>query len=204
MASTYTFSNLTGTTFSSTTATITTANITTLNPTIIAVGASGVTPISTPSGFCNKSIFSVTAGTNTTMASGTQMVTSIWVPVNFTVTNINFLIGGTGGTNKVYGVLYDSTGAVLGNSSLTSGGATVGTASTIQTLALTSTVAIKGPGIFFVGISYNGNTATLATIPAHLQDGLWAGQVSQVHGTVAAITAPSTFTADKGPFVFLN
>lgn len=169
----------------------------------VTVGASGLVPVSTPSGFCNIAPATVTTGTNTTPASGTQFVTSVFIPVNFTVTGIAYLIGGTGGTNKVYAVLYDSTGAVLGNSSLTTGGATVGTASQIQTLALTATYAAKGPGIFYVGISMNGNTARIQTVAAFTQAGIWGGTVAQTHGTVAAITPPTTFTADQAPYVFI-
>jgi len=182
----------------------TSATVTALTATI---GANGVTPISAPTGLCNWQPIAATSGTDTTPADGTQFVTSIWIPCNMTITNINYLIGSVGGTNVVYGVLYDSTGAVLRNTAITSGGATVGTAANIQTLALTSTYAAKGPGRFFVGISINGNTARLRTVPAHCQAGLFAGSVSQTHGTsptVAAITPPSTFTADKAPLVFLS
>lgn len=163
----------------------------------------GVAPISAPSGFANWKPDTATSGTDTTPASGTQFVTSLWIPVNMTLTGVAYLIGSVGGTDKVYAVLYDSTGAVLANSSLTTNGATVGTAANIQTLAFTATYAAKGPGLFFVGISMNGNTARLRTVPAFCQAGIWAGSVSQTHGTVAAITAPSTFTADKAGVIFV-
>lgn len=164
----------------------------------------GIAPTSAPTGICNWPNVAATSGTDTTPANGTQFVTAIYVPVNKTITNINYLIGSVGGTDRVYGVLYSSSGAVLANTSLSSGGAVVGTAANIQTLALTSTYAAVGPRLFFVGISMNGNTARLRTVPAHCQQGLFCGQVSQSHGTVAAITPPSTFTADKGPVVFLD
>lgn len=167
-------------------------------------GTGGTTPITAPPGISNWQPVAATSGTDTTPANGTQFVTTVYIPCNKTITNINYLIGSVGGTDKVYGVLYDSTGAVLANTSLTSGGATVGTAANLQTLALTATYAAKGPGLFYVGISMNGNTARLRTVPAHTQSGNWAGSVSQTHGTVAAITAPTTFTADKAPVVFLD
>lgn len=195
MASTFTFTDLS------------VGNLTVTTGITGGVGANGITPISTPSGFTNWPINTATAGTDTTPASGTQFVTSIWVPTNMTITNINYLIGSVGGTNVVYGVLYDWTGAVLANTALTGGppvGATVGTAANIQTLALTGTYAAKGPGLFYIGISISGNTARLRTVPAFTSGGLWCGQVAQTHGTVGAIVAPVTFTADKGPVVFLN
>ena len=156
-----------------------------------------------PHGFCNKDVVSATGGTDTAFADGTQFVTSIFIPVNKTITGIAYLVGSVGGTDKVYAVLYDADGAVLANSSLTDGGATAGTAAQIQTLALTATYAAKGPALFYVGISANGGTAKIRTVPAHMQSGIYAGSVAQTHGTVAAITEPVTFTADKAPYVFV-
>jgi len=101
-------------------------------------------------------------------------------------------------------VLYDSTGAVLANSSLTSGGATVGTAANIQTLALTTPLAVKGPGLFYVGININGGTARIRTIPAQTSGGVSGATVAGTHGTVVAITPPITFTANQAPVIFIN
>lgn len=162
----------------------------------------GIAPASC-SGFHNVMPATATSGTDTTPADGTQFVASIFVPTNFTVTSVNYLIGSVGGTNKVYAAIYTSAGALVANSSVSGGGATVGTAANIQTLALTATAALVGPRLYYVGISMNGNTARLRTIPAHCQGSTWAGSVSQTHGTVAAITAPTTFTADKAPYVAL-
>lgn len=158
-------------------------------------------------GFSNWQPVAATSGTDTTPADGTQWVTSIFIPVRKLITNINYLIGSVGGTDKVYAVLYDASGNVLANSSLTSGGATVGTAANIQTLALTATYTAPGPNMYYIGISINGTTARIRTIPAHTQSGLFGNSVSQTHGTspsVAAITAPTTFTADKAPIVFVS
>lgn len=160
-----------------------------------------------PHGFANWQPVAATSGTDTTPADGTQFVTSIFLPVRKLITNINYLIGSVGGTNVVYGVLYDASGNVLANTSLTSGGATVGTAANVQTLALTATYLAPGPNIYYVGISINGTTARLRTVPAHTQSGIYAGSVSQTQGTsptVAAITVPTTFTADKAPVVYLS
>jgi hypothetical protein len=151
----------------------------------------------------NWQAVAATSGTDTTPASGTQFVTSVFLPANFTATGIGYLIGTVGGTDKVYAVLYDSTGAVVANSALTDGGATVGTAANAQELAFTSTVSIKGPALYYIGISMNGDTARLRTVPAHTQGGVLGGQVSQTHGTVAAITVPATFTADKAPVAYV-
>jgi hypothetical protein len=172
----------------------------------LAVGAAGITPISAPHGFANWQPAAANSGTDTTPADGTQFVTSLFIPVDKTLTGAAYLIGSVGGTNKVYAVLYNSAGTNVANSSLTGGGATVGTTATVQTLAFTSAYAAKGPGLFYVGISINGTTARLQTVPVGTQSGILAGSVSQTQGTtptVAAITAPTTFTADKAPVAFV-
>ncbi len=162
----------------------------------------GFTPASAPTGIRNWQPIAATSGTDTTPASGTQFVTSLWLDWNTTLTGISYLIGSVGGTDKVYVVLYDSSGAVLASSDVTGGGATVGTAANIQAVPFTATYAAKGGRRYYVGVSINGGTARLRTVPAHTQAGLFAGQVAQTHGTVAAITVPTTFTADKAPVVF--
>ncbi len=154
-------------------------------------------------GAANWQPIAATSGTDTTPADGTQFVTSLWIPANVTLTGAAYLVGSVGGTDKVYAVLYSSAGAVLAQSSTASGGATVGTAAQIQTLAFTSTYAAVGPGLYFLGVSMNGTTARLRTVPAYCQAGLRAGSVAQAHGTVASITVPATFTADKAPVAFV-
>jgi hypothetical protein len=163
----------------------------------------GIAQATAPHGFANIPPATATTGTDTTPANGTQFVTSIFIPANKTLTGAAYLIGSVGGTDKVYAALYSASGALLANSSVSSGGATVGTAANLQTLDFSSTYAAVGPAMYYVGISMNGNTARLRSVPAHCSGGIFAGSVSQTHGTVAAITAPTTFTADKAPYVFV-
>lgn len=166
--------------------------------------SSGLAQTTAPHGFANWQPVAATSGTDTFGVNNTQYVTSLFVDVNKTVANISFLIGSVGGTDKVYAALYDATGALLANSSVSGGGATVGTAANIQTLAMTTAYAFKGPALCYVGVSINGGTAKLRTVPAHTQGGIFGGTVSQTHGTVAAITAPTTFTADQAPVIFVS
>lgn len=191
----------------STSSTLAVTGATTLSSTLAVTGAStltgGIAQATAAHGFANWQPATATSGTDTAFADGTQFVGSLFLPVNKTLTGVGYLIGSVGGTDKVYAVLYDADGAVLANSSLTTGGATVGTAANIQTLAFTATYNAKGPRLFYVGISANGATAKLRTVPAHCQAGIFGGTVSQVHGTVAAITEPVTFTADQAPIVFV-
>lgn len=185
----------------------------TLDSTLAVTGAStftgatthtgGIAQATAYSGAHNIAPSTATSGTDTAFASGTQFVTSIWVPANITLTGARYLVGSVGGTDKVYAVLYNAAGTNVANSSLVSDGATVGTAAQMQELAFTATYAAKGPAMFYVGISANGATAKLRTVPAYTGGSIFAGSVSQVHGTVAAITEPTTFTADKAPYVVL-
>lgn len=177
-----------------------TGNSTRYRNTDMLVG--GLAQVVAPHGFSNWQPVAATSGTDTTPASGTQYVTSLFIPVNKTLTGISWLIGSVGGTDRVYAVLYDANGNVLANSTLASNGTTVGTAANQQALPFTSTFNSKGPNLYYVGISINGTTARIRTIPAHTQAGLFGGTVSQTHATVAAITAPTTFTADQAPVVF--
>jgi len=163
----------------------------------------GIAQATAYSGAHNITPAAATTGTDTAFANGTQFVSSIFVPANKTLTGAGYLIGSVGGTDKVYAVLYSAAGAVLANSSVASGGATVGTAANVQTLAFTATYAAVGPALYYVGISANGNTAKIRTVPAHCQGSIWGNSVSQTHGTVAAITPMTAFTADKAPYLFL-
>lgn len=156
------------------------------------------------SGAHNIAPSTATTGTDTFFADGTQFVSSIFVPANITLTGVKFLVGSVGGTDKIYCVLYSAAGAVLANTVLTAGGTTAGTAEQLQTIAFTSTYAAVGPRMYYVGISGNGGTAKLRTVPAYCGGSIFAGSVAQVHGvspTVAAITPPTTFTADKAPYL---
>jgi hypothetical protein len=163
----------------------------------------GIAAANSVHGFPNWHPVAATSGTDTTPANGTQFVTSLFLPVGKLLTGVSYLIGSVGGTDKVYAVLYDAAGAALANSSLASGGATVGTAATQQALAFTATYQAIGGRMYYVGVSINGITARLRTVPAHTQGGLFANSVAQTHGTVAAIAPMTTFTADKAPVVFV-
>ena len=156
-----------------------------------------------PAGFHNLQNSSVAAGTDTACATNTQFVSSVFIPVNKTITGIAWLVGSTGGTDKAYGVLYDASGNALGFSTTASGGVTVGSAASVMTMDLTATYAAKGPAMFYIGVSVNGATAKVRTVPANLGAGIYAGTVTQTHGTVGAITPPTTFTANTAPYLYV-
>lgn len=164
----------------------------------------GITQAVAMTGIINTHITVATTGTDKTPADGTQWVTSIFVPANFTCTNIEFLVGSVGGTDRVYGVIYDAAGTNLANSDLTSDGIVCGTAAQVMQLPLTATQALTGPATYYVGISAKGTTCRIRTMPVYLGGGHFAGDVAQTHATVGAITPPPSFTADEGPFIILT
>lgn len=141
-----------------------------------------------------------TSGTDTACSDGTAYVCSIYVPTTFRATGIRYLIGSVGGTDKVVAAIWNSNGEVVANSA--TAGATVGTAANEQAVAFTSPTVIP-PGRYFIGLTFNGTTAKFRSVPAHTHLGLLANGVTQTFGTVAAITVPTSFTADKAPVAAL-
>lgn len=144
-------------------------------------------------------------GNATTYAASTNVyVTSIFVPYDMTVTNVNVLNGGTVGTNSIIASLYNAAGTLIGNSA-TAGTATAG-ANAFQTLALTTPRAIQGPGVYYVGISSNGAVDNVRTIAASTFVGARSLLVAgQVFGTLTNLSAlPTTLVANVAPIVYLN
>jgi hypothetical protein len=142
-----------------------------------------------------------TSGTDTACTNGTAYVGSVFLPMNATVTGIQYLIGSVGGTDKVIASLHSSTGALLANSA--TAGATVGTAANLQQVAFTATYNAVGPAFYFVALTFNGTTAKFRSVPAFTNAGVIGNGVTQTFGTPAAFTAPTTFTADKVPVASL-
>lgn len=138
----------------------------------------------------------VTFGTDSAGIATQIWVCELQIPKNTLLTGLSYLIGSVGGTDKVIVIFYDVSGNILANSAVA--GVTVGTASTFQRVAFTSTFPAK-PGKYYVGVSTNGTTAKIQTQIAGDHD---AGAIiGQTFGTLVAITPPSTFTAGKAPIV---
>ena len=158
-------------------------------------------------------------GTNT--ADIIQLwVTDILVPYNRVVSNISYLSGGTATTDNILAAIYDSFGRLVASTSLS--GALVATANVWQTQAIAlvypasgqssvvagsaaTSVPLYGPQQYFVAIQGNGTTAgAIQTVPAPYQ--ICAGVIAAAtFGTIpATITVPTTFTAAKGPIVYLS
>ncbi len=136
-----------------------------------------------------------TSGTDTAGVNGTVWIGELKLCQNTLITGLAYLIGSVGGTDKAIAMLFSSSGALLANSAVA--GATVGTAATFQNLDFT-TAYQANPGLYFVGIQFNGTTAKIRT---HATGYHLTTSVSQTFGTPVAITPPTSFTADKAPFV---
>lgn len=162
----------------------------------------GIAPISAGLGAVTWQAPTAESGTDTAFAEKKLFTASIFLPCNTTLTGVKYLLGAGGGTNKVIAALFDSAGKKVANSSETTEGTTAGTEKTVQTLAFTSTYAAKGPARYFIGITANGNTAKLRTIPANTAlNGVLTAEISLETKNVvpASITAPTEWIAAKGP-----
>lgn len=141
-------------------------------------------------------------GTSTTNSSTVANYADIFVPYLNTWTGIAILNGATVGTDKGIVSLHDNLGNVLATSALA--GATTSGASAFQSYNFTATFKNKYLGQYFIGYTSNGTTDNIQTIKtATILDSLTQTATGQVFGTVAALTPPTTFTADKGPIAFL-
>jgi hypothetical protein len=116
------------------------------------------------------------------------------------LTGLAVLNGTTVGTDKHLMVLYDSTGNPLANSA--TAGATTSGASTYQAFAFTSTYfAVAGK---YLGcMQTNGTTDTVRMSVTGVNDNLITGSITgQTFGTIATITAPTTYTTAVGPYIY--
>jgi hypothetical protein len=164
-------------------------------------GIAGATPVAidtVPIG----SVAYASFGNDTTMVAGTVYFIGIVIPRNFTVTNINVLQGTIAGTDKLIGALYNSAGTLVANSALA--GVTVTTSNTFLTLPLTSTYSAIGPGQYYLSISSNGTTDKIRTVAANTFVTANTNSATGTFGTLAAITPPTSFSANKGPIAYIN
>lgn len=157
-----------------------------------------------PIGLTTWPVNTATSGNNSADVANTCFYASLWIPGAILITNLNFLVGATGGTDLVFGSIFDVSGNLLTSSA--AAGATVGTAAQIQTLALIEPYRLDGPNFVLLGLTFNGANATLRTVPAYCGGGMVAGSVAQTFATGPASIVPSAtkFTANTGPVIFLG
>jgi hypothetical protein len=137
-----------------------------------------------------------TDGTDSTPVTTETYIAEVFVPCNMTITGIGFF-NGSAVAGNIKGILYDSTGAVVGQTASTAASGT----DAYQKIALSSSYAAKGPATYYVGLQCNNvamrfKTHTLGTFGASKKTG-------ETYGTATAITPPTTFTTALGPIANL-
>lgn len=124
-------------------------------------------------------------GANTATAVAMRYA-SLWIPCQCYITGVRFLQGLTAATTKAIGAIFDSGGVLLGQSA--AAGIVMATASTKLSLPLIQGVRVAGPGLFFLGVAFDGTGSTYGTIPANCHPGILGGS------SVQAVTLPQTLS----------
>jgi hypothetical protein len=144
---------------------------------------------------------SLTAGTSTTPSATTVYLSQVHIAAACSLTGIAISNGATVGTDKYVVALFDANGVPVANSALA--GETTSGADVYQSIAFTSAYVVAEPGVFWIALYVNGTTDRFRSIPAvGANSGLAGSATGQTFGVVAAVTLPTTFTADKGPVAF--
>lgn len=138
-------------------------------------------------------------GTDAAHVAGSVYVAELYLPEPMTATGVAILNGATPGTDLLIGALFSSTGAVVATSALA--GTLSAGADAFQALDFTAPVALSA-GRYFLGVQCEGTTATTRRIAANTYQNA-ASVTAGVFGTIAAITAPTTITANAGPIGYL-
>lgn len=163
------------------------------------VAGEGTNPSTVPfTSFATFPVPPATTATSVTDVAGTIWSVQLSVPFNATLTGACVLNGATVGTDKWIVALYDSTGSLVANSALA--GTTTAGASIMQCLAFTSTVAVYGPGTYYLALQGNGTTDNFKSYAAgQAPTNYGTNSQTGAFGTLAAITPSITFTVNKGP-----
>jgi hypothetical protein len=140
-----------------------------------------------------------TDGNDTTPATTETYIAEIIVPANMTITGIAFFNGSAVGTDKLVGILFNSSGVVVANTALA--GTTATGTDAFQKIDLAATYAAKGPATYYVGLQVNGTTYRFNS---HILGVFGASKkTGETFGTPTTITAPTTFTTAQGPIASL-
>lgn len=175
----------------------------TLQPTGIFTPLGGIAAsASTKTIWGNYSPGAVANATSATPSATAVQLSQLWMPHNQTVTGVAVLNAATCGTNKWIVAIYDSSGLVLANSS--TAGTLCSGASAFQKINFTAPLTVTGPRTLWVGVYADGVTDRYYAVPAlGAQAGLAGSVTGTTFGTVATVVLPTTFTADKGPIVYI-
>lgn len=152
--------------------------------------------------FMNFKPGTLTSGTSTIPSATTLYLAQINVSAKCTLTGVAVNSAATVGTDKYIVALFDADGIALANSA--TAGVTTTSADGFQSVDFTAPLAVNGPTVYWIGLYVSGVTDRFRTIPAlGAYAGLAGSVTGQVFGTVANVTLPTTFTADKGPVAFV-
>lgn len=139
----------------------------------------------------------VALGTNTTPVDGTTFYGSIWIPHTMALTGIRGLNGSVAGTDSLIYTLHRADGVPVASTAVA--GTTASGANAFQTIAFTSVYMATGPARYWVGVTANGTTTRLETIPASSFISLLASSRTGTFGTAQTIVAPTTLIANTAP-----
>lgn len=165
---------------------------------ILTGGASGgITPISAFTAWGYGNSINTTAGGSSVMVAGTFYYAAIFVPYTSTLTGIQAITGGTGGTDNWIVALWASGGGTaLATSALA--GIVAPSANVKKAFPFTAPVTVYGPAVYILGVQSNGITARLLTFQ-NAAEGFITGSVAGVFGTVPSLTPAGTYSASTGP-----
>jgi hypothetical protein len=130
-----------------------------------------------------------------TMVAGSRYYSSTVIGSKVGITGIEVLVGSTGGSDLWIFELHDSTGALVATTTIS--GTTAGTANLFQRIAFAD-IYLAEPGTYYIAVQSNGTTAKLGTF-ASAGLPISTGSATGAFGTSAAITPPTTYTANLGP-----
>lgn len=163
--------------------------------------AQGIAPQSAMSSLIALSVAvrSLSQPLSKTMVAGTRYYVNASIGSPTLITGVNVLVGGTGGTDNWIVELHSSTGAIVATSLLA--GTLASTANSFQRIAFTAPYQAAA-GTYYIVLQSNGTTATFG---AYSSPGLplVTGSAAGTFGTSAAITPPTTYTANLGPIALL-
>lgn len=134
-----------------------------------------------------------TTGTDTTPAVTEEFVAQVFIPMNSLLTGIAIL-NGSAVAGNVTAILYDSNGGIVASTASTAQAGTAG----YQQIPFTAPYLAKGPAKYFVGLMCNNTGARFRT---HILGNFpTTKKTGQTYGTLTALTVPTTFTTNVGPF----
>lgn len=138
-----------------------------------------------------------TSGTSTVAVAGSIYWAAVFIQTNITVTGLTYTTGATNGAGNVILGLYNSAGTLLRSTALA--GTAVSASSLKQSIDLTSTVAITGPGLYFIAIQLSATTAKFQTF-SNAGEKFIVGSTTGTFGTMPSITPGTTYATGTGPY----